>query len=523
VVQERKEFLWLGGRLNFKHEGTLPDDVACGKQLRYCWDHFPTGSYVAVKSEASNDVRYKRVKGALPYKHNSPEGIASCTRHYAKGHGSNSGLMRLGVRERMKEGAVAALESTSDLSKAQQAFIKEQLEKTEQLEEELTQLRLKFDKVTKELELERRRAKKEDLPFLSSFSPDAKELKIPGASQFYTGLPSADTASILVETVIESHGGSLEPTTRHQGGGAAKRLGDAAILMLTMAMLRLNISMSLAKILLGNVVSVFTVGRIFRFGLRVLLNFFQKNSKVPSAAEVRKKIPRRFRRLLGRKVGRRVRFIIDCTEIQIERPTSPKFAQETWSEYKQRYTVKFLVAVTPDGRIVFVSDAYGGRCSDEYITEHCGFLDLLEPGDVVLSDKGFTGSHLFLNRQCLLIRPLNLREGGYDVGEVEFNRRLASCRIHVERAMRRIKAFSWLSGPIKINQLKNISLAFKVACHLGNLNAGLTFKAEVSTVLDDDYDGEILDDEESSTDDAASPSNDELSASCSDDENDQTA
>jgi hypothetical protein len=160
--------------------------------------------------------------------------------------------------------------------------------------------------------------------------------------------------------------------------------------------------------------------------------------------------------------AKRVRFIIDCTEIEIERPKSPKFAHDTWSEYKQRYTVKFLVALTPDGRIAFVSDAYGGRCTDEFITEDCGFLELLEPGDIVLSDKGFTGSHLFLSRGALLIRPLNMREGGYDAGEVEFNRRLASCRIHVERAMRRIKAFGWLHGPIKISQLKNISLAFKV-------------------------------------------------------------
>ena len=37
----------------------------------------------------------------------------------------------------------------------------------------------------------------------------------------------------------------------------------------------------------------------------------------------------------------------------------------------------------------FISKAWGGRASDKFITEHCGFLDHILPGDVILADRGF--------------------------------------------------------------------------------------------------------------------------------------
>lgn len=38
---------------------------------------------------------------------------------------------------------------------------------------------------------------------------------------------------------------------------------------------------------------------------------------------------------------------------------------------------------------MFISNRWGGDVSDRYITEHCGFLDIVKPGDEVMADKGF--------------------------------------------------------------------------------------------------------------------------------------
>ena len=39
--------------------------------------------------------------------------------------------------------------------------------------------------------------------------------------------------------------------------------------------------------------------------------------------------------------------------------------------------------------VSFVSECWGGRVNDKHLTEHCGMLDKLLPGDVVLADRDF--------------------------------------------------------------------------------------------------------------------------------------
>ena len=80
---------------------------------------------------------------------------------------------------------------------------------------------------------------------------------------------------------------------------------------------------------------------------------------------------------------RNVRHIIDATEIFIETPKSLEIAAACWSDYKHHHTVKYLVSINPSGFINFVSKGWVGRASDNHVTEHCGFLDILEPFDKV--------------------------------------------------------------------------------------------------------------------------------------------
>uniref|UniRef100_A0A1Y1LPI4 DDE Tnp4 domain-containing protein n=1 Tax=Photinus pyralis TaxID=7054 RepID=A0A1Y1LPI4_PHOPY len=72
-----------------------------------------------------------------------------------------------------------------------------------------------------------------------------------------------------------------------------------------------------------------------------------------------------------------VQSIIDCLEIQIQKPTEPVKQALTWSDYKKCNTLKYLISCTPDGFINFVSKGYGGRISDSLLVEESGYFDVL--------------------------------------------------------------------------------------------------------------------------------------------------
>lgn len=50
---------------------------------------------------------------------------------------------------------------------------------------------------------------------------------------------------------------------------------------------------------------------------------------------------------------------------------------QTYSNYKGGPTSKYLIGITVHGYICYISDGYGGRVTDQYITEDCGTSDNL--------------------------------------------------------------------------------------------------------------------------------------------------
>ena len=61
----------------------------------------------------------------------------------------------------------------------------------------------------------------------------------------------------------------------------------------------------------------------------------------------------------------KTRVIIDASEIKIECPKRVDAAVLCYSNYKGGHTLKFLIGISPDGHITFLSKCYGGRVTGE--------------------------------------------------------------------------------------------------------------------------------------------------------------
>ena len=134
--------------------------------------------------------------------------------------------------------------------------------------------------------------------------------------------------------------------------------------------------------------------------------------------------------------GTKTIVIIDCFEVFCVKPTNLLARAQTFSSYKHRNTVTVLIGITPQGCISFVSEAWGGRTPDKHLTENCGLLDKLLPGDLVMADRGFTISDgVALKHAQLVIPAFTKGKEQLDPIDVEKTRGIAHVRIHFERVI----------------------------------------------------------------------------------------
>ncbi|EDO35708.1 predicted protein [Nematostella vectensis] len=182
-------------------------------------------------------------------------------------------------------------------------------------------------------------------------------------------------------------------------------------------------------------VSQSAVSRIWHRVLGVVHQRLHFLIEWPQRDMLRATMPVDFQLAFGSRVA-----VVACFEVFIERPLNLLARAQTWPNYKHHNTVKFLIGISPQGLITFISRAWGGRASDKKITEECGILRKLLPGDVVLANRGFNVEES-VGFYCASLKIPAFTKGKAQLSpyEVEETRKIASVRIHFERVISLVK------------------------------------------------------------------------------------
>lgn len=277
--------------------------------------------------------------------------------------------------------------------------------------------------------------------------------------RFYTGFPDADTFYTLFASLQPFFDAGLVRSSSTYRSGEHHVPNPRTPLLskedeLFLTLVRLRLGAPLTDLAFRFKIHTSTVSRIFTTYLDLLFRHFEvmESDFWPSRAQIDANMPDEFKRHYPS-----TRCVVDCTEIMIEKPSDPDLQRATWSSYKNHNTFKCLLAITPDGCLSFVSELYGGSVSDREIVESCKFLDLIEPGDSVMADKGFKVKDLLERRGATLnIPPYLEKKDQLSHEETIVTRRIAKLRIHVERQMERVKNFHILDFlPISLCDITN--------------------------------------------------------------------
>ena len=300
-----------------------------------------------------------------------------------------------------------------------------------------------------------------------------------GLVRFYTGLQNYSVFLWLYKKVEAKakklhyfRGASSFKLKRHQTdkkhlkGGKKRKLPLQDELFLTLVRLRVGLTEKDLAFRFG--ISQAAVSQMCTTWISFLGKELQGLIFWPNKEQVKQYHPKCFHKY-DNVIG-----IIDCTEGILEKPSIAKAQSQTHSTYKSRNTWKKLLCITPAGTVSFISNCYGGLASDRYITETCGLLNKLDYGDNLMADKGFNISDLLVCKGSQLIIPPFVRDKGkFSKKRVTKTSDIAKARIHVERAIARIKDLRILQGAFPLTLKDLIDDIFVICAAITNLAPAL--------------------------------------------------
>uniref|UniRef100_A0A146MVL5 THAP domain-containing protein n=1 Tax=Fundulus heteroclitus TaxID=8078 RepID=A0A146MVL5_FUNHE len=214
-------------------------------------------------------------------------------------------------------------------------------------------------------------------------------------------------------------------------------------------------------------VSVSTVSRILLTWTSYLYQVLGSLPSWMTREQVQATMPDNFRLYCPQ-----LRVIIDCTEIRCKTATS-----ETFSSHKNPTTFKGLIGVAPCGVITFVSTLYTGSISDIEITKKSQLLQLLQPGDEVMADKGFLSEKILSEVGVKLIPPLK-KSTQLSEPDTQKTQAIARMRVLVERAIRRVKEYHIWDGIVPLSMVGSVNQLWVICCLMSNFQGPLDIKGD---------------------------------------------
>ena len=246
-----------------------------------------------------------------------------------------------------------------------------------------------------------------------------------------------------------------------------QNLNKEDVVFMTLMRVRQDIPNHLLADFFG--VSKSTVSRLLSRALPEIGNCLGELVSWPERQVIRDNLPHSFLANFSR-----CESIIDCFEVEIEKPSLAVSQSMSWSEYKKVNSVKYLISATPDGLINFVSGGRPGRASDMDLVRSSGYLDCLRSESTVLADRGFKELETELTKHgCSLVRPPSVRNNEkLEADEVVRMRTIAGLRIHIERVIARVRVYKMLAmhSRIPLSMADLLDSIVKIACGLANLH-----------------------------------------------------
>lgn len=283
----------------------------------------------------------------------------------------------------------------------------------------------------------------------------------------FTGVSSdvVDTCVICINEVINANNGQCIADIRKK-------------VVLVLTKLKLNISFACLSVIFDYSPSSCT--KYFYTVLHLLALALKPVVYWPTKDAILANMPKCFDKY------KNTRVILDCTEIKVQKCKCLKCRIRTYSHYKGSHTLKILIGITPAGTISFVSNAYGGRATDKAIFLKENVISKCDPHDAIMVDKGFMIENECAENFLKLIRPPFLKKKNqFSKEEAEQTADIARARVHVERAIQRIKLFNILNDQIEWFIIPHINDVINVICALVNLSPPILAVNKFDTCIDD--------------------------------------